>query len=179
MRATVLSLAVIVVLGLAQLTAVQSADPAVSPSISIGDDVDLQLTGDLAKQYWMLINEEAEVPDGLRVNTLARLTQKTETGEYRLEHFVATSSFTPKRSKSDTPRMLTLTVNVKADAIKYRDTPAGTEVYGSPGDKPVKTVATLIVTTSAVSATAFPYVELDSLKGVRLRSWKLDREVRE
>jgi len=164
MRLPALFFAAITALCFFQFTADLPAKQTTNPPVSIGANVILEITGDVAKHYHRLQTRQSSTPSGIQISTSAQVVQKLKTGQYRLEHSLTINS------KSDAPRMVTLTALVNADAFTHCVVPANTEVRASPSDpKPVKTK----------NQTTLSVVKLDDLKGVKIRGWKLDHQVGE
>ncbi len=161
MRLPALFFVAITVLCFSQFTTVLPAKQTTNLQVSIGTNVILELTGDVAKHYHRLQTQQLSTPAGIQISTSAQVVQKLRNNQYRLEHSLTINS------KSDAPRMVTLTALVNADAFTHRIVPANTEVRASPSDvKPGKTK----------KQTTLSVVKLDELKGVKIRGWKLDSQ---
>ncbi|TWU11436.1 hypothetical protein CA54_02430 [Symmachiella macrocystis] len=164
MRPPALFFAAVIALCFSPFTSVFPAKQTPNPPVTVGANVILEITGDVAKHYHRLQTRQSSTPSGIQISTSAQVVQKLKTGQYRLEHSLTINT------KSDAPRMVTLTALVNADAIKHRIVPANTEIRASPSDpKPVKTR----------KQTTWSVVKLDDLKGVKIRGWKLDHKVGE
>ncbi len=136
-------------------------------SLGVGTTVFLTMTGELAEKYSQQVGalpKNRKPPSGLAVSTSARIVQKLKDGQFRLE------SVSRPIERSKQTLLITLSVTVKRGAITKSQTRAGTQVYSSPR------VQHAVTTTKPITSYR---IQLSNLKGVRLRTWKLQSELGE
>ena len=103
---------------------------------------------------------------GLNISTIATVAQHLDNGKIRIEHSTAVLE------DGAPDRMVTLSAVVETSAIKSSKTAKGTATYSPPaahkaGEKPVHTE----------SETNQFTLQLNELKGVKLRNWTLASEI--
>lgn len=132
-----------------------------------GERIVLQLSGDLAKEYGRRTGASQNVLNdpGLRIEIVATVVQALANGQVRIEHSC------PVGENGKLTRLITLTATVSPDKITSSETPKGTIVFASPGNRTPQTVT--------VAASSTFRVELSHLKGITLRTWSLVEEIGE
>lgn len=132
-----------------------------------GELVTLQLTGDLAREYGRRTGASQKFLNGPgpRIETVATVVSAFAEGQIQIEHSC------PVGENGKLARLVTLMATVSPDKITRSETPKGTILFASPGDRTPLPV-------TVTSSTAFR-VELSDLKGVTLRTWSLVEEIGE
>ena len=132
-------------------------------SAKVGDQLAIQMTGDLAKEYAKRVGSLRgnEAPGGLEIETSATIAQHLNDGRIRIEH---TSHV---NRDGGTTRLVTLTATVDPAKITTGLTPKGTPVRVSPNAEPKPT--------TKVAKTL--RLKLTDLKGLKLRTWTLSEEI--
>jgi hypothetical protein len=136
--------------------------------ISVGDQIALEMTGDLAEQYARRtgsLKPDQQVPSGLSIVTSATVCQQLKNGQYRIEH---STSFIDRAKK---PGLVTLTSTVDAKQLKQHVKRRG-PVYASPADSQNGPKLGQIESESRILR-----LELSELKGLKLRTWSLTEEI--
>lgn len=132
---------------------------------TVGDQIFVTMTGDVAKEYHRLTSSEKDQQpkSGLSIGTSATIAQELKGGRYRIEHV------SPIQAKGKPPRLVTFSTVIDASQLKTETTPKNTPVYSSPADTGPATVTQ--------QEQKSLRLDLSELKDVKLRSWKLDEEV--
>ena len=131
-----------------------------TPDITPGEQVFVQMSGKVAKEYASRCGlSDADHP-GLRIETHATIQQLMADGNFRIEHVSMMPALHGK------PRMVTLTAIVKKATLKIVATPKGTQVYASPAEH--QNHRRTVATTSDWQSLR---LELSDLKNVKIRSW--------
>jgi hypothetical protein len=146
----------IMLVGNAQL---EAAIPAV------GDRIDLQLNGDLAREYATRSSSMKQLPSGMTISIIATIAELRSDGKYRIEHTALVKT-------DDKPKMVTLTSIVDPKDVAVDIIPKNTPVYSDPGgpqrgDKPSMTQ----------SEQKILRLNLSALDGTKLRTWALVDEI--
>jgi hypothetical protein len=137
-------------------------------NIQVGDQVFVNLTGEIAKAYARRMG--TRVPDnagaGLQISTSASVAQKLEDGRYRIEH----SSRIQIANRP--PRLITFTATVESAQINSDVVPKNTPVYASPADP----AAGIKPSLTASDQTTYR-IELSDPNTAKLETWELKADV--
>jgi hypothetical protein len=128
-------------------------------AVKIGDLVVVTMKGDLAKEYLRSVSHETTAR-GVEVQVIAHIAQRLEDGRIRIECSMSGDKAT---------RLVTLTATIDSSKVTTVIIPKGTEVYASPEAKPKLTT----------EESKDLRLELSDLKGVKLRTWTLSKEIGE
>jgi hypothetical protein len=136
----------------------------------VNGNVVLEMSGELAAEYTKLTNpaKRDSIPNGLRITTTGSIAQRLENGRLRIEHSI------PVWDNGVQTRLVTLTAVVDASAVKSTVIPKGTQTFSSPGASKAGEKGVETKTDSEQST-----LELNDLKRVKLRTWKLENEIGE
>lgn len=156
----------IVVLVVALENGVIGQENKVSPKV--GDQVILNMTGELAKEYGKRTRVTREGAPFSNVETPGTIEKVLEDGRIRIEHS------TPVYTESNLTGMVTLTVTVESAKLATRTVPNGTQIYASPAAY-TKAALPVLSRQDATMRT----LHLSELKGLKLRSWTLSEEIGE
>lgn len=138
-----------------------------APQPKVGDRIGFTLSGELVEQYWQL-SEKGKLPQGVEISSTAEIAQRLEDGRLRVNWSL------PVNQDGKAPQLITLDATIQPEQLSAYKLAAGTELYSSPGaakngEKPTKL---------ATPVAGFE-LKLSSMKGVKMRRWKLDQEVGE
>lgn len=161
---------VLVILLIKELPAQQVRSQQIDTAAKVGDHLVLRMTGDLAKEYAKCRGEysDGKFPSGLQIDTIATIEQELDGGQIRIEHSM------PVRENGAKTRLVTLSAVIDSSTLKTSTTNKGTDVYSSPGASKSGEKPTVTETDKKLST-----LELKTLKGVKLRNWKLESEIGE
>ena len=137
-------------------------------AVEVGPIIALQMTGELAAEYLKQTRpkEDGQVPPGLIIETTAILAQQLNDGRIRVEHTSHTAC------DSETPRLVTLTATVEPSKLTTDVIPKGAGLYSSPADHKSGSKPTM-----KTKQTKSWRLMLSNLKGVKLRTWTLTKEL--
>lgn len=132
----------------------------------VGDTVLVSMTGDVAKEYVRLnhgVNGVQIEADKIILETTAVVAQRLDDGCFRIDHFSQT------QVKGKPLCLVTFSTVVNAAQIKMELVPEDTPVFSAPSE---------VVKAKFTTAGQINFrLSLSTVKGVTLRSWKLDEEV--
>lgn len=150
------------------LSLIVNAGMAEEPAtISPGQTVGVELTGQVAKEFTRLCGRERNA-DVKKVETSGTIVQKMDNGKFRL--IISQTVVTDDKSE----RIVTVMAMVDAAQLITRVTPKDTPVSAQPIDLKKPVPITLVS-----RETKWTTVKLSELKGVKLRAWKITEEVGE
>jgi hypothetical protein len=147
-------------------------------TVKVGDNVPLQMTGELAKKYArrMGTTREANAVNGIQVETTVTIAQKLDDGRFRVEHMLTilrdgekdrllTLTGTVDSSNFTTDLVINPTV-IKRPVVTFSKAPTGAVIARN-----------LDINTAHLETRNIVRLKLSGLKGLELRTWSISDEV--
>jgi hypothetical protein len=138
------------------------------PVPKVGDQVSITMTGDLANEFQRCITgsqQDQPSVSGLSIQTTGTITQALDGGRFRIDNF------SPVQAKEKPIRLVTFSTIVAAPTLKTSLIPTPAIVFASPASPPV------VVPAKSRQEQKNVQLHLSELKGVKIRTWKLDEEI--